>query len=211
MEAPASRACTEEESLRIAEASPPAQGIEGISLQNAHGLISRIAFLPLDFHDGTNSNIIECMAYAYSSNVLQCSPAVQIKDSAYCLWPRSSEHLFGCNVIFDSAFCIHCYQSSKLNRCFEVDSSRDCADSYFCHNCENVQSGIFCFNAKNLRYAVGNVEVGREKYLQAKAALIGRILPSLECGKAPGLDIFSIACLGAKKKAACCPCQGRKE
>jgi hypothetical protein len=75
-----------------------------------------------------------------------------------------------------------------------VDSSRDCADCYFCHNCENVQSGIFCFNAKNLRYAVGNLEVGREEFLRVKAMLLRRILPELEEGKQPGLDIFNIAC-----------------
>jgi len=196
MQVPASRACTEAESLKIAELMPAASSIEGISFAKAHDFIGKIAFLPLDFHDGTNNNVIECMAYAYSSSILQCSPAVQIKDSAYCLWPRSSEHLFGCNIMFDSAFCIHCYQSLKLNRCFEVDSSRDCSDCYFCHNCENVQSGIFCFNAKNLRYAVGNVEVGREKYLQAKVALMRRIAPALETGKALGLDIFN--CLGRK-------------
>jgi hypothetical protein len=122
-----------------------------------------------------------------------------MKDSAYVWWPRTSEHLFGCAMMFDSSFCIHCYQSSKLSRCFEVDSSRDCSDCYFCHNCENVQNGIFCFNSKNLRYAVGNVEVGKEKFYKVKAMLLRSILPALESGRAPGIDIFNIACKGKKK------------
>ncbi|MCX6770553.1 MAG: hypothetical protein NTX79_00705 [Candidatus Micrarchaeota archaeon] len=199
MTVPKSRTVLEEEALCLVDAAPKPQGLERIMLENAHEYIGISAFLSLDYHDGTNKNVKNCMAYAYSSNALYCAPCVQVKDSAYNWWPRSSEHLFGCGMVFDSSFCIHCYQSVKLNRCFEVDSSRDCADCYFCHNCENVQNGIFCFNVKNLKYAVGNVEVGREKYLQAKGALLRRIVPALESGRAPGLDIFSIACIGRKK------------
>jgi len=199
MAVPKSRTVLEDEALSLLAVAPQPEGLEGITLDTAHEFIGMAAYLSLDYHDGTNSNIVECMAYAYSSNALRCAPCVQIKDSAYNWWPRSSEHLFGCGTVFDSAFCIHCYQSVKLNRCFEVDSSRDCADCYFCHNCENVQNGIFCFNAKNLRYAIGNAEVGREKFLQAKAVLLRRIVPALESGKAPGLDIFNIACAARKK------------
>jgi hypothetical protein len=197
---PKSRTVLEDEALRLVELSPPLEGLEKLTLANAHGYIGKIAYISLDYHDGVNFNMIDCMAYAESRNTLQCAPCVQIKDSAYNWWPRSSEHLFGCGLMFDSSFCIHCYQSVKLSRCFEVDSSRDCADCYFCHNCENVQSGIFCFNAKNLRYAVGNVEVGREKFLQVKALLLRRIVPALENGKAPGLDIFNLACAARKKE-----------
>jgi hypothetical protein len=200
MTVPKGRTVMEDEALALVAAAPKPDGIEGITFQSAHKFIGLSAYLSLDYHDGTNNNVINCMAYAYSSNALFCAPCVQIKDSAYNWWPRSSEHLFGCGTVFDSSFCIHCYQSVKLSRCFEVDSSRDCADCYFCHNCENVQSGIFCFNAKNLRYAIGNVEVGREEYARVKAMLLRRILPALEAGKAPGLDIFNIGCAGKKEK-----------
>ena len=134
------------------------------------------------------------MAYAYSSDCFNCFPCVEIKDSAYNFWPRSSEHLFGCGVMFDSQFCINCYQSVKLSRCFEVDSSRDCADCYFSHNIENCQNCMFCFNAKNLRYAIGNAEVGREKFQQAKEALLGKIGAKLQTEHDLGLDIFNLAC-----------------
>ncbi len=154
MEIPKNRTVLEDEALKYVEVAPPVPGIENITLANAHEFISTIAYMSLDYHDGTNTNVIDCMAYAYSTNALECAPCVQIKDSAYDYWPRTSEHVFGCGVLFDSSFCMHCYQSVKLTRCFEVDSSRDCADLYFSHNCENVHDSMFCFNVKNMKYAI---------------------------------------------------------
>ena len=193
-EIPESRVVLEEEALKLVELTPPHEGIEKITLDTAHKFLGSIAYFSLEYHDGTNSNVIDCMAYAYSSNVCQSAPCVQIKDSAYDMWPRSTEHAFGCGVLFDSQFCMHCYQSVKLQRCFECDSCRDCSDSYFCHNCENVQNGIFCFNAKNLRYAVGNSEVGREKFLEVKKRLLEYLGARLKKEKKLELDIFNLAC-----------------
>ena len=203
LELPKSRAILDVEAQQLVGLSPPARNIEGIMLANAHEYIGNIGYIPLKYAVGSNVNMIDCMTYADSLNCLQCAPCVKMKDSAYNWWPRTSEHLFGCGMVFDSAFCVHCYQSVKLQRCFEVDSSRDCADCFFCHNCENVQNGLFCFNAKNLKYAIGNVEVGREKFAQAKAALMRRIVPALEAGKMPGIDIFSIACASGRKNQPC--------
>ncbi|HQT44590.1 MAG TPA: hypothetical protein PLO51_01310, partial [Candidatus Micrarchaeota archaeon] len=190
MEIPKNRTVLEDEALKYVEVAPPVPGIESITLSNAHEFISAIAYMSLDYHDGTNTNVIDCMAYAYSTNAIECAPCVQIKDSAYNFWPRTSEHAFGCGVLFDSSFCIHCYQSVKLTRCFEVDSSRDCADLYFCHNCENVHDSMFCFNVKNMKYAIGNVEVGREKYLELKASLLARIAPELALKKSLATGIY---------------------
>lgn len=190
---PPSRMVTEGEALQLSKPAKKPEEMERITLANAHELISDVAYFHLDYHAFTNKNIIDCMAYAYSSNCFNCFPCVEIKDSAYNFWPRSSEHLFGCGVMFDSQFCINCYQSVKLSRCFEVDSSRDCSDCYFSHNIENCASCIFCFNVKNKKYAIGNVEVGREKFLAAKKILLEWIGSKLEKEGSLALDIYNIA------------------
>ncbi len=194
LDLPANRTALDDEAIAVARLAKQDKDVEKLTLANAHEYIGKFAYFSLDFHDGTNSNVNDCFAYAYSTNVLECYPCVQIKDSAYNFWPRSSEHLFGCGVLFDSQFCIHCYQSVKLSRCFEVDSSRDCADCYFSHNIENCQSCIFCFNVKNLRYAIGNVEVGKEKFASAKEALLRQVGAKLQKEKDFEMDIFNIAC-----------------
>ncbi|MEM2137802.1 MAG: hypothetical protein QW568_01825 [Candidatus Anstonellaceae archaeon] len=167
------------------------------TLANAHEKIGRIAFFTSEYVDGTNSNLIEVATSSDTVNAYRCSPIVYSKFCAYSFWPRSTEHAFGCGALLSSEFCINCYHSVKLRRCFEMDSCRDCSDSYFCHNCENVSDCMFCFNAKNLKYAIGNVEVGREKFMQVKKMVLEEIARRLEKERGIPQDIYSI---GAGKK-----------
>ncbi|MCX8195081.1 MAG: hypothetical protein N3G22_03190 [Candidatus Micrarchaeota archaeon] len=46
------------------------------------------------------------------------------------------------------------------------------------------------------RYAIGNVEVGKEKYLQLKAQLLDKIVPQLEKDGRLGFDIYNILARG---------------
>jgi len=66
-----------------------------------------------------------------------------------------------------------------------VDSARSCSGCYYCHNVENVHDSIFCSNVKNLRYAVGNVEVGKGEFLRIKETVISRVLSGIENGRMP--------------------------
>jgi hypothetical protein len=56
---------------------------------------------------------------------------------------------------------------------------------------------MFCFNTKNKRYAIGNVEVGREEYMRIKSLVMASILSELEKTHALRHDIFNV---GAEKK-----------
>ena len=58
---------------------------------------------------------------------------------------------------------------------------------------------MFCFNVKNLRYAVGNVVVGKEAYLEIKKRVLASIVSELEKTKRLRYDIFNI-CEGRKGK-----------
>jgi len=160
--------------------------------------LGNIAYFASEYLDGTNRNLIECATSTDSSSCLRCSPVIYSKYCAYSFWPRSCEHAFGCQTIFDSEFCINCYQSVKLKRCAECDNCRDCSDSYFCHNAENCRDCMFCFNVKNLKFAIGNAEVGREKFMEAKEALLKWMNESLSKTHGLKTDIYNVGC--AKKK-----------
>ena len=108
---------------------------------------------------------------------------------------KRQDHCFGCAALLSSEFCINCANSVKLSRCLEVDFSRSSSDCYFCHNVENCTDCLFSFNAKNLRYAIGNCEVGREKYLKVKKLLLEWM--SAQLGKKRTLP-FRITNIGAK-------------
>ncbi len=169
---------------------------EELGLENAHKIISKLAFFNVEEDTGTNSNIIESTYLFDSTSVYRSSVAVYSKCIAYSFWPRSCEFLFGCDSPFDSSHDIHCYSCTNLTRCFELDCCGYCSDCYFCHNCENLTECMFCFNTKNLKYAIGNVEVGREKYMEVKKMVLAEIVAKLEKDKKLDLDIYNV---GAKR------------
>jgi hypothetical protein len=157
------------------------EGIEPLKLALSHmpAFIEPVAVFSTEEFVLT-TNAAECSTVHYGNNVLCSSRAYHAKDCAYSCWPRDCDHMFGIDATRNSSFCIHCYNSYKLSRCFEVDTSQNCTGAYFCHNCENVHDSMFCFNAKNLRYAIGNAEVGKETFEKAKKMLLAEITASLE-------------------------------
>ncbi len=143
-----------------------------ISLVNAPQILSKIAYFCVEWEMGNVANNIEAQLNLGSTDCYRSILNTYSKLCAYDYWPRDSEHLFGCNEGRSSSFCIKCYHSEGLSRCLEVDASKNCSDCYFCHNCENVRDGMFCFNVKNKQYAIGNVEVGRERYMEIKRMVL---------------------------------------
>ncbi|MCX6778085.1 MAG: hypothetical protein NT157_04335 [Candidatus Micrarchaeota archaeon] len=195
---PKDRLLTIEEAIWWGEhAKMPPEEVEKLTLENAHDKLGRIAYFAAEFCEGDNKNITDCAIMIDNSYCYLTSAMVYSKYCACGMWPRSSEHCFGFDTLWDCSFCINCYHSVKLTRCFEVDSCRSCSGCYYCHNCENLTDCMFCFNTKNLRYAIGNVEVGREAYMRIKKLVLGEIGKKLEKNRSLEFDIYNI---GARAK-----------
>ncbi|MFH1520809.1 MAG: hypothetical protein ABID61_04135 [Candidatus Micrarchaeota archaeon] len=165
---------------------------QSLSLKNVHEKIGYLAFFNVELLEGTNQNQINCAVSIESSNCYRSSVTEYSKYCGYSFWPRNSQYLFGCDSPFDSNFSINCYSCTSLARCFEIDCCGYCSDCYFCHNCENVHDSMFCFNVKNLRNAIGNTPISREKYQQTKTDLKNWIVEKLEQKKEVDLDVFSL-------------------
>jgi hypothetical protein len=166
---------------------------ESLTLKNAGKTLSRIAYITPQFHEGTNLNVYACPIILWASDCEGVHGCVYAKKSAYSTWPRDSDHVFGCAFAFGSSFNISCHNSFGIQRCFEVDSARSCTGCYYSHNIENCHDSMFCSNAKNLRYAVCNVQVGKEEFARLKALLLARVSGELEKGGKCGLDIYQIS------------------
>lgn len=153
--------------------------VEGLNISNIGRFIEPVAYMSPE-EEGQNKNTIECSSVYEASDCFRCSRVYEGKYCAYSFWPRNSEHMYGCDSTRNSSFCLNCYNSYKLSRCFEVDTSQNCTGSYFLHNCENVHDSMFCFNVKNLRYAIGNAEVDKAAFEKFKSMLLAEVLASLE-------------------------------
>ena len=134
-----------------------------------------------------------------SSNCYKSSAVVYSKYIGYSFWPRSCQYLFDCDSPFDSSHCINIYSCTQQTRCFEIDCCGYCSDLYFGHNCENVHDSMFCFNAKNLRNAIGNGVLPPDKYKAVKASLLSQIAGELEKKKDLKWDIYNIVSLAGKQ------------
>lgn len=155
--------------------------------------LGKIAYFSPIIDFGKKENLMDCPTQESSVNCYNGDAVYCCKNSSYNYWPRDSDYIFGSSVIFVSSFCLKCYNSKKLSRCFEVDHSRDCSDSYYLHNCENVKSSMFCFNTKNLNYAVGNTAVGKDQFEKTRGMLLEWINGELEKKKDVPLSIFNIS------------------
>ena len=174
------RLITIDEQNRVSEIRKWPRGLdEKCNMEWIKKLIDEVAlFCP--HIDIQSSNMPECLSVQNSHACYHSARVYFTKYSAYCFWPRDSDRVFGCDAIRNSSFCINCYSSYKLTRCFEADTSQNCTGSYFIHNCENVHDSIFCFNTKNKRYAIANQEVGREQFLRIKKLTLDDIVSRLE-------------------------------
>ncbi len=140
------------------------------------------------------TNVIECPFGYHSVNAYKVNDAEFSENCAIGGTLLYSKYVFGSNRLVGSAFCIDCYNSSTLNRCFELDACTKCADSQFCHNCEGTTESMFCFNVKGKRYAIGNCPLPHERYMKTRDALVGQMADEIIKNKGLKWDIFNIGC-----------------
>ena len=191
---------TVDEAIPLGERHISEQEAHSLRLANASKLLSQVKTTTPEIIDRQNFGTEQSACYGPTQYCFQVTFCWWSKYIAYSFWSRTSDSLFGCSLLTDCSFCIKCHSSTKLTRCFEVNDSNTCADCYFCHNSENLQDCMFCFNAKGKRYAIGNVEVGREAYVKVKKLVVGSILCELERSHSLCYDIYNV-CEGRKKQA----------
>ncbi|MFH1393393.1 MAG: hypothetical protein ABII71_03845 [Candidatus Micrarchaeota archaeon] len=184
---------TLDESLKLGKNSISEQQAGELTISNASEILGRLRSVSPDVIFDRNTEITRCAAYMGSHYCIDSSYVGFSKYLAYCFWPRESERVFGSVLLFSSSFCINCYYSTNLSRCFELDSCDNCSDCYFCHNCENLRDCMFCFNIKGKKHAIGNVEIGRGEYERIRKLLLADICSRLEKTKKLGKNIYNIS------------------
>jgi len=143
--------------------------------------MSSIAFYCADFNEGENTNFRLTPTRYFCADVFHIADATYTKKSAYCTHATRCEAVFGCGILITNCkFCIRCHDCMDCTASMDLDSCKSCSNSLFCHNCENLENCMFCFNAKSLRYAIGNVEVGKEKFMQVKKLVQEELVRQLE-------------------------------
>ncbi|MDD5336977.1 MAG: hypothetical protein PHS02_00670 [Candidatus ainarchaeum sp.] len=190
------RAISMEEVEKVSATPFSASDLEGAGLADLAGRLTEpVRYLCGNYRYRTYENVEECSGAGDGRNLYRSEDAyLKIKNVAYSNYTLFCESMFGCHADLHSKFCIHTYNSENVARCFEVDGCADSSDLLFCHNCEGMGNALLCFNAKNMHYAVGNVEVGREKYVKIRQKVLAEITAKLVRDKKLELDIYNVGC-----------------
>jgi hypothetical protein len=187
------RLVSQDESLILANSNLEEKNI--VSLNKLKENLGKIAYFTLEIHEGVFYNIIKTPVAYNASNIYETGSAILSEYAAInSAIGMNAKYVFGSNRLTDSQFCINSYYSSKLTRCFEVDNSINCSDTYFAHNCEGLHEAMFCWNAKGKRYAIGNTELPPEQYRKIKDMLIEQMADEIIKTKQLRYDIYNIGC-----------------
>ena len=101
------------------------------------------------------------------------------KYVAYSTRGGYSDTIFGCYGFGPAQLSIKCKGITICTRCFEVSRSDNSSDCYYSHGLSGCTDCMFCFNLRNKRFCIGNVQLSAEKYREAKARLLGEIRETL--------------------------------
>ena len=188
---PENRLVSDCESESLGELKPKGE-VDGIGFSGMGKVLGQIAFYSPSFKIGECFNNIKSELTLDSTNTYCSALNLCSKNIAKNYYILESEAIFGSNSIRRSKYCINCYFSANLSRCFECDSCRSCEGCYFCHNVENCSDCMFCFNVKAKRYAIGNVQYSKEEYMRIKKLVLAELSTKLEKDKEFGVSIYNM-------------------
>jgi hypothetical protein len=188
---PKGRAVTYGESIKLADLHLEEKDLA--SLTKIKENLGEIAYLTEEGEAGKSINI-EKTVYADNDINAYWFAGRNNEFVAFCPYVFDTKYAFGCNKIINSQYVIRCNNSFKLTRCFELDSCSNCSDTYFAHNCESIYDGMFCWNAKSKRHAVGNTELQLDQYRKIKEILVEQMADEIIKNKSFRYDIFNIGC-----------------
>lgn len=165
---------------------------ENDGLKSILSRLGDIALYRIDLSEGTANNAINNPIMYNAINSYFVVDLTFGKNCAFCTYALNDESVFGCYRAIHSKFTIRCENSYNLTACFEMDGCSNCSNSMFCHNSENLDHCMFCFNTKSKRYAIGNVEIGREEYMKIKERVLSELVRQIKEGRKLKWDIYNL-------------------
>ncbi len=114
-----------------------------------------------------------------SAYVLDSKEVLNCEYIAYSDNARHGKYKFGCSYEAESNFVMRCIACAWTSRSLEGHIVFSCSDVYFVFQMENCSDCMFSFNQKSRRHMIGNIELGREKYLELKGKLLEEVREEL--------------------------------
>lgn len=124
---------------------------------------------PIPHNTGTeNENCDYTDDWWHSRNCYLCHSGYLCEDLRYCYRVIRTKDSHYCVFTFDCELCVDVTDGWN---CFEVIHSvdvRNCRNSAFLYDCRNCSDCLFCFNLRNKQYCIGNKQLTKEEFEEAK-------------------------------------------
>ncbi|HIH22801.1 TPA: hypothetical protein HA238_03670 [Candidatus Micrarchaeota archaeon] len=129
---------------------------------------------------GNSNSAVNCHRCVNTNFALECQDVYDGKYVAFTTSIRNPEHTFGCCFGGDVQFCIKILDPYKTTRCMELFHCNVTTDCYYSASLDDSSNCMFSFNQKNRHYLIGNIPLGKERYAELKAKLVGEIADELK-------------------------------
>lgn len=112
------------------------------------------------------NNVWRCQDVHNSQNILFCDSGMHMEMVAAS--QRSNT----------STYCIRLEDSKECANSFSISWSAKISNSFFLHDCYDVQDSIFCSHISGKRFCIANMQFTEEEYNRLKPMVIQWILTS---------------------------------
>lgn len=102
------------------------------------------------------------------------------EDVYYGYWAEDSKDCVDVNMV---AFSEMCYESSNLDKCYNLAWSfncNSCRDGYFLDDCIDCSDCILCSKLSHKKYCFKNRQLSEEEYRKVKSSFIANLQKDLE-------------------------------
>lgn len=126
------------------------------------------------FIDSTNvaeSDNTYFSEYVYRSLDVHSSKNIILSDTVL-----NSEFIAASQRSNTSSFCIRLEDSKECSNSFSISWSGKITNSFFLHDCNNVQDSMFCSHLSGKRFCIANMQFEEEEYKKIREIVVRWIL-----------------------------------
>lgn len=121
-------------------------------------------------------NIAESDCIIKSENVYRSQDVRRSKNILFSDGVEDSEYVAAGQRSGANAFCIRIEDSGECSNSFGVSWSSKINNSFFIHDCYDMQDSMFCTNLRGKQYCIANMQFEKEEYEQLKQQVVQWIL-----------------------------------
>ncbi len=129
---------------------------------------------------GNSEDVVDSTAVYNSKQIYCCNDVGDCQHMAFVSRAKLCSYCFGGDWGGNCQFLIHSTELSFNNRGFEAHACWESNDVYFSFLTKASSEIIFCFGGSGKRFAIGNLQLSKDKYLKIKEKLLEDIRTELQ-------------------------------